>query len=74
MLAAETIKQAQLLRKEQRYQEAFGAAQQATQIDPNNADGWWLACRVVPGSDFICLSGSRQLTTRYRCFLNSSWR
>ncbi len=41
MPAAETIKQAQLLRKEQRYQEAFGAAQQATQIDPNNADGWW---------------------------------
>lgn len=41
MSAAETIKKAQVLRKEQRYRDAFEAAQQATQLDPKSADAWW---------------------------------
>lgn len=41
MSVEETIKRCQSLRKEQRYREAFSAAQEAIKIDPTNADGWW---------------------------------
>lgn len=41
MPASETIKRSQDLRKERRYQEAFAAAQQATQLDPTSANAWW---------------------------------